>query len=76
METAWNDKGYIWISTESLIHLFLCSRAREEHVLISADGPHSNVIKIKPPLVFSYEDADLLVNTIDKCLAQIEDARS
>jgi hypothetical protein len=35
---------------------------REVHrVLVSLDGPHDNVVKIKPPLVFSVADADELV---------------
>ena len=29
-----------------------------QRVLIAIEGPHSNVIKIKPPIVFSLKDAD------------------
>lgn len=43
-------------------------RARERGVLLSIDGPFHNVIKIKPPLVFSRADADLLVETLDAVL--------
>jgi 4-aminobutyrate aminotransferase-like enzyme len=42
--------------------------ARERGVLLSIDGPFHNVIKIKPPLVFSRADADLLVETLDAVL--------
>jgi 4-aminobutyrate aminotransferase-like enzyme len=35
---------------------------RERRVLISAAGPHANVLKIRPPLVFSTEHTDLLVH--------------
>ncbi len=37
----------------------LVNRMKEEGVLLSTDGPLHNVIKIKPPLVFSAADADL-----------------
>ena len=36
-------------------------RAREAGVLLSTDGPHHNVIKIKPPLVFTPDHALRLV---------------
>jgi 4-aminobutyrate aminotransferase-like enzyme len=44
---------------------------RERRVLISSAGPHGNVLKIRPPLVFSTEHADLLVDTLDQALAEV-----
>ena len=42
---------------------FLCSILREKyHVITSIDGLHDNVFVIKPPMVFSEEDADLFVD--------------
>lgn len=41
---------------------------RERRVLISASGPRANVLKIRPPLVFSRENADMLVEAIDDVL--------
>lgn len=35
---------------------------RERHVLISASGPNANVLKIRPPLVFAREHADLFLD--------------
>ena len=35
---------------------------RERRILISASGPRANVLKIRPPLVFSRENADTLVD--------------
>ena len=32
---------------------------RERGVLTGTDGPHHNVLKLRPPLVFSEDDADL-----------------
>jgi len=42
---------------------------KERGVLLSTDGPLHNVIKIKPPLVFSRSDADLLVRELEEVLA-------
>jgi len=43
--------------------------AKEHGVLLSIDGPHHNVIKIKPPMVFNRDDTDKLVAIIDAALA-------
>ena len=37
---------------------------RERRVLISASGPRANVLKIRPPLVFSRANADMLVDAL------------
>jgi 4-aminobutyrate aminotransferase-like enzyme/Ser/Thr protein kinase RdoA (MazF antagonist) len=42
---------------------------RERGILISATGPAGNVLKIRPPLVFQREHADLLLETLDQVLA-------
>jgi 4-aminobutyrate aminotransferase-like enzyme len=49
----------------------LVNRAVGRGVLLSTDGPHHNVLKIKPPMVFSDADADLLIATIDGVLAEL-----
>lgn len=43
-------------------------RLKEQHILLSADGPHRNVLKFKPPMCFSMEDADHVVERIDLIL--------
>ena len=43
---------------------------REEGILLSTDGPLHNVLKIKPPMVFDADDADRLVETLDRILAE------
>ena len=51
-----------------------CShRAKDRFVLISADGPHNNVLKIKPPMCFAKKDADLLCSVLDKALGEVEE---
>lgn len=42
--------------------------ARGRGVLLSTDGPDGNVIKIKPPMVFSREDADRVVGELERAL--------
>jgi hypothetical protein len=37
-------------------------------VLLSADGPHRNVLKIKPPMCFTEDDAKFLVDHLDGIL--------
>lgn len=44
---------------------------RERGVLISRIGIHDNILKIRPPMPFSREHADLLVDTLDQVLAQL-----
>ena len=41
---------------------------RSKFILISTDGPYDNVLKIKPPLFFSKENASQLVYEIDEIL--------
>lgn len=41
---------------------------RERGVLISRIGPHDNVLKMRPPLVFTREHADLLLEHLDAAL--------
>jgi 4-aminobutyrate aminotransferase-like enzyme/Ser/Thr protein kinase RdoA (MazF antagonist) len=45
-------------------------RMKERGVLLSTDGPYHNVLKIKPPLVFSRVDADVLLNQLDDVLSE------
>lgn len=47
-------------------------KAKENFVIISADGPDSNVLKVKPPMCFTKEDGDLLLSVLDKALSEVE----
>ncbi|WP_158742876.1 aspartate aminotransferase family protein [Acidisphaera sp. L21] len=49
----------------------LVNALRERRILISAAGPHANVLKIRPPLVFEPEHADRFIAAIAECLATI-----
>lgn len=46
---------------------------RDEHILVSSDGPECNVIKIKPPMVFSKENVDEFISTLDRVLKELRD---
>jgi len=46
------------------------NRMRDEGILLGTDGPFHNVIKIRPPMPFSVDDADLLIATFDGILAK------
>jgi 4-aminobutyrate aminotransferase-like enzyme/Ser/Thr protein kinase RdoA (MazF antagonist) len=49
----------------------LVNRMKERGVLLSTDGPRHNVIKIKPPIVFSRADADFLLDRLDQTLGAL-----
>ncbi len=47
-------------------------RMKERGFLLSADGPSHNVLKIKPPIIFSKQNADELVGNLDVVLSGLE----
>jgi 4-aminobutyrate aminotransferase-like enzyme/Ser/Thr protein kinase RdoA (MazF antagonist) len=49
---------------------YIVNRLRDSGILTGTDGPHHNVIKLRPPLVFSQIDADLLVSTLHSILEE------
>ena len=49
----------------------LVEQMKERGILLSTDGPFHNVIKIKPPIVFSRNDAEILVSGLDSVLQQL-----
>jgi 4-aminobutyrate aminotransferase-like enzyme len=49
---------------------YIANRMRERGILLSTDGPFHNVLKIKPPLVFTAANADFLVSTLDELLTE------
>lgn len=56
---------------------FICTVLKEKyHVLTSIDGPHENVLVIKPPMVFSVKDADEFLDYFKRAvledLSQVE----
>lgn len=50
---------------------YLVNRMRQEGILLGSDGPHHNVIKIRPPMPFNKADADFLVSVFDQVLGEL-----
>lgn len=49
-------------------------KMRDRQILLSTEGPHYNIIKIKPPIVFSEKDADHFVTHLDEVLTEMADS--
>jgi 4-aminobutyrate aminotransferase-like enzyme/Ser/Thr protein kinase RdoA (MazF antagonist) len=49
---------------------YIVNRLRDRGILSGTDGPHHNVIKLRPPLIFSEADADLFIATLDSVLEE------
>lgn len=49
---------------------YVANRMRDNGILISTDGPFHNVLKIKPPMVFTKENADRLISVLDRILSE------
>jgi len=49
---------------------YVINRMRDRGILISTDGPSQNVLKIKPPIVFTEKNADEIVDALDKILKE------
>jgi 4-aminobutyrate aminotransferase-like enzyme len=47
------------------------NRMRDTGVLVGIDGPHANVIKIRPPLVFNETNAQQLIEALDSALGAV-----
>jgi len=50
--------------------IYIIERMKEEGILLSIDGPLHNVLKIKPPLVFTRENANFLIGKLEKVLSE------
>lgn len=48
----------------------LVNSMRTLGILLSVDGPEHNVIKIKPPMTFSMDNAQFLLDSLSLCLAR------
>jgi len=53
---------------------WIINEMKERGILLSTDGPYENVLKIKPPLVFTWDDADRVVDQLDAVLGLVESA--
>lgn len=49
----------------------LSDRLRDRGCLVSYAGKHANVLKIRPPLVFTHEHAEEFLAAFDECVAEL-----
>jgi 4-aminobutyrate aminotransferase-like enzyme len=49
---------------------YVVNRLRDLGILTGTDGPNHNVLKLRPPLVFSEDDADLFLATLAEVLGE------
>ena len=49
---------------------YLANRMRQRAILMSTDGPDHNVIKIKPPMCFTLENANFLLSQLEIILSE------
>jgi 4-aminobutyrate aminotransferase-like enzyme len=51
---------------------FVANRLRERGILLGTDGPHHNVIKIRPPMPFTESDGDLVVEELERAVGALD----
>jgi 4-aminobutyrate aminotransferase-like enzyme len=60
-----NDREPATVEAEAIVN-----RMREEGILLGADGPYHNVLKIRPPMPFSRGDAEFLLAVLGRSVEQ------
>jgi len=62
------DKKLLTPATEETS--FICTKLKEVYaILTSIDGPHENVLVVKPHIVFNKADADRFIFAFDKVIS-------
>ncbi|XP_076296576.1 alanine--glyoxylate aminotransferase 2-like [Lasioglossum baleicum] len=51
---------------------YVVASMRDKKVLISSDGPDDNILKLKPPMVFSIENVNHLMYFLDVVLQEVD----
>jgi 4-aminobutyrate aminotransferase-like enzyme len=49
---------------------YVVNRMRQKGILMSTDGPYNNVLKVKPPIVFTRSNADALLDALSSVLRE------
>jgi 4-aminobutyrate aminotransferase-like enzyme/Ser/Thr protein kinase RdoA (MazF antagonist) len=47
------------------------NRMRDQAILLGTDGPYANVLKIRPPMPFTRDDAERLASTLTRVLGEV-----
>lgn len=59
-------------ATEEAKHIL--AQMKFKYIILSRDGPHENVLKLKPPMQFNKQDAEFFVKMLDEILTQMQTA--
>ncbi|OXU21802.1 hypothetical protein TSAR_003556, partial [Trichomalopsis sarcophagae] len=51
---------------------YIVYRMKEEKIIVSSEGPDYNILKLKPPMVFSIDNANHFVAKLDDILQEVE----
>ncbi|MES0808931.1 aminotransferase class III-fold pyridoxal phosphate-dependent enzyme [Roseibium sp. SCPC15] len=62
------DRDTLEPAAEELDEIIRSMKTRHG-ILLSSEGPHHNVLKIKPPAQFSFEDCDYFLSALDEVLS-------
>jgi 4-aminobutyrate aminotransferase-like enzyme/Ser/Thr protein kinase RdoA (MazF antagonist) len=65
------DRGTMGPAAEEAADLI--NRVKDRGILLSTDGPLHNVLKIKPPMVLTEQDVDMVVRVLDDELSRTGD---
>ena len=49
---------------------YIVNRFRDHRILIGSEGKHDNILKIRPPLCFTMEDASLMIERLAGILGE------
>jgi 4-aminobutyrate aminotransferase-like enzyme len=59
----------------TLLSADIVNALRDRGVLTGSIGPYSNILKLRPPLVLSKENADYLLTVLDESIGQVDRPR-
>jgi 4-aminobutyrate aminotransferase-like enzyme len=51
---------------------YVVNRMREQQILMGTDGPHHNVLKIRPSMIVESADVDRVLSRLDRTLAELK----
>lgn len=51
---------------------YVVYRMKDEKIIVSREGPDYNILKLKPPMLFDFDNADLFVAKLDEILEEAE----
>lgn len=49
---------------------YVKNRLRENRILVGTEGPHDNILKIRPPLTIEADDIDMILTVLDEILSE------